>query len=134
MNQERRPTSAGMPLPSSRRLKSCRDLSRATEESPDGRRRIRSMSATEAAFVSLLFLGILALVAGVTLTRLHWRQEIPPYGRRIRFLDVTLHPEAYVREDAPLRAIRRLNLTGALLLAGAAVVVAYELVQTMLRR
>ena len=90
------------------------------------------MSTTEAAFLGLLLSGILALVAGVMVTRLHWHPDIPPYGRRTRFLDVTLHPEGYVK-DAPLRAIRSLNLTGAVLLAGAAGVVAYEILQTMQR-
>jgi hypothetical protein len=90
------------------------------------------MSATEDAFLILFFPGILSLLAGVGLTRLHWRSDIPPYGRRTRFLDVTLHPERYTK-DAPLRAIRSLNLTGALLLTGAAGVSIYEIVRTILR-
>jgi len=81
---------------------------------------------TEEAFLGLLFSGILALLAGVLVTRLHWRADIPPYGRRTRFLDVTLHPEAYVTA-APLRAIRVLNLAGVLLLMGAMGVVVYEI-------
>ena len=85
---------------------------------------------TEVAFLSLLFPGILALLAGMMLTRLHWRADIPPYGRQTRVLDVTLHPERYVA-DAPLRAIRALNLAGLLLLAGAISVVVYELVRSM---
>jgi hypothetical protein len=64
-----------------------------------------------AAFIGLLILGVLALLAGLTLTRLHWRPDIPPYGRRTRFLDVTPHPEAYVK-DAQLRVIRTLNRMG----------------------
>jgi hypothetical protein len=91
------------------------------------------MSTIEAAFFSLLFPGIAALLAGVLLTRLHWRSDIPPYGRGTRFVDVTRHPEKYVT-DAPLDAIRRLNLLGALLLAGAAVVVAYQILQVTLSR
>ena len=45
---------------------------------------------------------------------------------------MTLHPEEYVT-DAPLRAIRTLNLTGYFLLAGAVGVVVYELLRTMLQ-
>jgi len=86
----------------------------------------------QGAFLGLLFSGILALLAGAMLTRLHWRPDTPPYGRSTRLLDVALHPETYAR-DAPLRTIRSLNLTGALLLAGAAGVVAYELLHAILR-
>lgn len=89
------------------------------------------MSRTEAAFLSLLCSGILALLAGLVLTRVHWRPDIPPYGRRTRFLHVALHPREYVK-DAPLAAIESLNLAGALLLAGAAAVVAFEVVVTTL--
>ena len=86
------------------------------------------MSATETAFLALLFPGIAALVAGVGLTRFYWRSDIPPYGRRTRSLHVMLHPEEYAR-DASLRAIRVLNFAGALLLAAAATVLVYDLVQ-----
>jgi hypothetical protein len=87
------------------------------------------MSTTELGFLGLLFSGVLALLAGVLLARLHWRPDLPPYGRRTRWLDVTLHPERYVVvDDAPLRVIRSLNLAGALLLASAAAVAAYGIV------
>ncbi len=87
---------------------------------------------TKDAFLILFFPGILALLVGVGLTRFHWRPDIPPYGRHTRFLDVTLHPERYVR-DAPLRIIRLLNLTGALLLAGAVGISVYEILRTVLQ-
>jgi len=87
----------------------------------------------EAAFLVLLLLGILALLAGVMWTRLRWRADVPPYGRETRFLDVTLHPERYAREDS-LLAIRSLNLAGALLLACAAGLVVYEILATVVRR
>ena len=90
------------------------------------------MSATEAAFLGFLFSGITALLAGVMLTRVHWRPDIPPYGLGTRFLDVTRHPERYVK-DAPLGAIRGLVFVGGVLLAGAASVVAWEILQTMSR-
>ena len=86
------------------------------------------MSTTESSFLGLLLSGTLALIAGMFLTRLHWRPDIPPYGRQTRFLDVTLHPDGYVK-DAPLRAIRGLTVVGALLLACAAGLVAYEVVR-----
>ena len=90
------------------------------------------MGTTESAFFCLLFPGIAALVVGVGLTRFHWRPDIAPYGRGTSALQVMLHPDRYV-EDAPLRAIRSLNLVGAVLVAGAAVVVGYELVRTVLQ-
>jgi hypothetical protein len=90
------------------------------------------MSAPEALFLALVFAGVLALLAGMLLTRLHWRRDIPPYGRQTRFLDVTLHPERYAK-DAPFGVIRGLSAVGAILLAWAAVTVAREILRTMLR-
>ena len=90
------------------------------------------MTRTEAAFLSLLGSGILSLLGGLLLTRLHWRPELPPYGRRTRLLDVARHPEAYAK-DAPFRTIQCLNVGGALLLTGAAIVVAYEVLRTSMR-
>ncbi len=89
------------------------------------------MSTTETSFLGLLFSGTLALIAGMFLTRLHWRSDIPPYGRQTHFLDVTLHPDQYVK-DAPLRTIRSLTLVGAFLLACAAGLVAYEVLRVTL--
>ena len=86
----------------------------------------------EAAFLSLLFSGIGALVAGVGLTRLHWRQDILPYDRRTRSFQVMLHPERYVK-DAPLRTIRSLNVAGGLLLACAAGIVVNDVLRSVLR-
>jgi len=88
--------------------------------------------STEATYLALLFSGITALVAGVVLTRFHWRPDIPPYGRRTNSLHVLLHPEQYV-QDAPLRAIQTLNAAGGLLLTGAVGILAYELLRTMTR-
>lgn len=90
------------------------------------------MNATEAGFLVLVFTGVLALLAGMILTRVHWRPDIPPYGRQTRFLDVTLHPERYA-VDAPFGVIRSLSAAGAGLLACAAAAVAWELLRTMLR-
>ncbi len=90
------------------------------------------MSATEAVFLALVFTGVFALLASMILTRVHWRPDIPSYGRQTRFLDVTLHPERYAK-DAPFCVIRSLSAVGAVLLACAAAVVAWEILATMLR-
>jgi len=85
----------------------------------------------EVLFLTLVFAGVLALLAGMILTRAYWRQDIPPYGRQTRFIDVTLHPERYAN-DAPFGLIRTLNTVGVLLLASAAAAVVWEVLQTML--
>jgi hypothetical protein len=91
------------------------------------------MSRSEGIFLTLLFAGILVLVASLLLIRLHWRGDIAPYGRRTQVVHVVLHPEQYT-VDAPLRAIRSLGLLGALLLTGAAIVLVHELVRTSVSR
>ena len=80
---------------------------------------------TETAYLILIGGAILARLVGLMLTRMHWRDDIAPYSRGTKFLDVTLHPERYVK-GAPLRTIWILNVAGALLLAGAVVVLVYE--------
>ena len=79
----------------------------------------------ETAYLILIGGAILARLVGLMLTRMHWRDDIAPYSRGTKFLDVTLHPERYVK-GAPLRTIWILNVAGALLLAGAVVVLVYE--------
>lgn len=93
----------------------------------------RSVSAREAAFLILLCLGIGTLLGGVLRTRLNWRRDIPPYGRRTNSLDVILHPERYA-EGPALRAIRALNLAGAALLAGAVGLLVAEACRTIAGR
>jgi hypothetical protein len=88
----------------------------------------RTVKLTEAAFLILLFLGIVALLGGLLLARLNWRLDVPPFGRRTRAMDVMLHPERYAKEES-LRAIRTMNVTGGLLLASAAAIVGYELLR-----
>jgi hypothetical protein len=85
------------------------------------------MSTTEAGFLGLLFSGIVTFLAGLLLTRRHWRPDIPPYART-PFLDVALHPDRYVK-DAPLGAIRSLTVVGAVLLACAAGLAVYEVLR-----
>jgi hypothetical protein len=84
--------------------------------------------ATEGTFLVLLFSGVCALIVGMLWTRLNWRPDILPYGRRTRSLDVMLHPERYATQDA-LRSIRVLTVTGAMCVTGAVVVLAYELLR-----
>ena len=79
----------------------------------------------ETAYLILIGGAILARLVGLMLTRMHWRDDIAPYSRGTKFLDVTLHPERYVK-GAPLRTLWILNVAGALLLAGAVVVLVYE--------
>jgi hypothetical protein len=88
------------------------------------------MSTTATAFLGFLFSGLFCLLAGLGLTRLYWRTDIPPYGRHTRSLHVALHPEEYV-QDAPIRAIRCVNLIGAIFLAAAAGLTAYEVIRAM---
>ena len=89
------------------------------------------MRNAEAAFLALLFSGILALLAGLMLARVYWRPDIPPYGRGTRFVEVVLRPERYTT-NAPLSTIRWLNVTGACLLAGGIGVLACELLRAIL--
>ena len=93
----------------------------------------KSMTAREAAFLILILLGVVILLAGVLRTRLNWRPDVPPFSRRTSSLDVTLHPERYARADS-VPGIRTLNLAGALLLAGAIGVLAYEAYRSFLWR
>jgi len=86
------------------------------------------MSTSERLFLTMLISGILVLLASLTLARLHWRPDIARYGRRAQVLQVLLHPEQYT-VNAFLRAIRSLSTTGALLLAGAAILLVFELVR-----
>lgn len=85
------------------------------------------MNLEQGVFLGFLLSGILALVISLMLTRMHWRPDIPPYGRATRLLDITLHPEEYT-EEAPLRAIRVLSFLGALLLTSAVALLARELI------
>jgi len=77
-------------------------------------------------FMLLLFGGILFLVGGLFLTRLTWRTDVEPFGRRSRPFQIALHPENFATADR-LREIRLLNLAGALLLGGALILVGYDL-------
>jgi len=76
-------------------------------------------------YLVLLIGGILFLVGGLFVTRLTWRTDVEPYGRRSRFFQIALHPENFAKADR-LPTIRVLNLVGGLLLLGALIVVAHD--------
>jgi hypothetical protein len=86
----------------------------------------RSLDVRGIAFLILLALGILALVAGVFRTRQHWRAGLPPYGRGTRSLELLLHPERFARAEV-VGSIRILNAIGGLLLLGAVGMLVLEL-------
>ena len=75
----------------------------------------------------LLFSGILFLVGGLFLTRLTWREDIEPFGRRNRHFQIALRPENFAKADR-LREIRVLNVIGALCILGALLVVGYDII------
>jgi hypothetical protein len=84
-----------------------------------------------ALYLTLLFAGILSLVAGLYLTRMTWRRDIEPFRRRnYKPFDVWLRPERYARAER-LGQIRFFNLLGAILVAGAILVMAQELRATL---
>jgi hypothetical protein len=62
-----------------------------------------------------------------------WRSDIPPFGRRTRTLDVQLHPERYATPNA-LPAIRAATIVGALCVAGAVLVLTFELLRVTFGR
>ena len=95
--------------------------------------RLAVLVTSSETFVAFVIGGVIALLTGLLLTRLHWRRDIPPYGRNMRLLDVTRHPERYA-ENAPFGLIRALSAIGALLLAAAGLMVVTEIIRTSLAR
>ena len=86
---------------------------------------------SEQIFLALVLAGVAAMVAGVFVTRLYWRDDVAPY-RSTSALRVLLHPEEFTR--APhVRALRWLNRGGLVLVAAAAVVALFEIARTMAR-
>jgi len=86
----------------------------------------------EVLFLLLLVAGILFLVRGLFVTRLTWRSDVEPFGRRSRLFQIALHPENFATAER-LREIRLFNLVGGLLLLGALVVVGHDVISTMSR-
>jgi hypothetical protein len=82
-------------------------------------------------FILLLLGGILFLVGGLFVTRLTWRTDVEPFGRRSRLFQIALHREDFAKADR-LREIRLLNLVGAVLLCGAVLVVGYDIFSSSL--
>jgi len=81
-------------------------------------------------YLSLLFGGIAFLLGGLFVTRLTWRSDVEPFGRRSRLFQIALHPENFAKADR-LHQIRVLNLVGGLLLVGALVVVGHGVFSSM---
>jgi hypothetical protein len=92
-----------------------------------------SMTMNVVLYLLLLCGGILFLVGGLFVTRLTWRADVAPFGRRSRLFQIALHPENFARADR-LFAIRVLNLVGGLLLLGALVVVAHDVYSSIAGR
>jgi len=82
-------------------------------------------------FILLLLGGILFLVSGLFVTRMTWRPDVEPFGRRSRLFQIALHPEDFAKANR-LRQIRLLNLVGGVLLCGAVVVVGYDIFSSSL--
>ena len=94
-------------------------------------RPIEAMTMTVALYFLLLFGGILFLVGGLFVTRMTWRTDVEPFGRRSRLFQIALHPENFAKADR-LREIRLLNLIGgAFLLFGALVVVGHDVISSI---
>jgi hypothetical protein len=62
-----------------------------------------------------------------------WRADMEPYGRRNFLFHIAMHPERFATPDR-LGAIRILNLTGAILLLGALMVVGYDIFSATTRK
>jgi hypothetical protein len=67
-----------------------------------------------AIWFAFLLSGNLLLVAGLGLTRYHWRSDIEPFGRGSPTLQIMLHPERFVATPRRLGTIRVLNWLGIL--------------------
>lgn len=91
------------------------------------------MTTAGSAFLTLLFAGVLCLLAGLVLVRAHWRPDIPPYGRGVRLPPLLWHPQRYT-QGAPLRLIRILGVAGCLFLVGALAIVMAAIVRVTLTR
>ena len=85
-----------------------------------------------ALYLSLLTAGILFLVAGLYVTRMTWRADIEPFGRRSRMFLIAMHPEQFAKPDR-LSQIRILNMVGGFLILGALIVVGYDISAVMAR-
>jgi hypothetical protein len=85
------------------------------------------MSLTEESFLIVWLGGILALLGGLVVTRLTWREDVRPFGRGSPVLDIVRHPEKYARPSS-LRVIRVLNALGLVCLSIGVALLACEAV------
>jgi hypothetical protein len=88
---------------------------------------------TIALYLALLIGGILFLLRGLFVTRMTWRTDAEPFGRRSRLFQIALHPEHFAKAER-LREIRLLNGAGGLLLLGALIVVGVDIVSSIAGR
>jgi len=80
-----------------------------------------------AAFLALWTAGIFLLTGGRLLTRLRWRNDIPPFRRELGVIELAIHPERYaVTETLPL--IRFLTGAGIVLLGAGLTVLINSLI------
>ena len=86
---------------------------------------------SRALFLTLIALGLLALLSGLLWTRLHWRTDVRPY-REVAWLDVVLHPERFAA-GAALGLVVKVNRVGLLSFLVALGVVLVEIVRITLR-
>jgi hypothetical protein len=82
----------------------------------------------QAAFLTLIAVGLVALVSGLLWTRLHWRADVRLY-RETAWLEVVLYPERFA-EGAALGIVGKVNRAGLLLLLAAVGVVLFKIVQS----
>lgn len=84
------------------------------------------MGTRQTAFLVLLALGIVLLLAAKLIVRTHWRTDIAAFSRRTFTFHVLLHPDRYV-QPAYLTAVRWLTAAGALCIVAALGVVLYDI-------
>ena len=81
-------------------------------------------------FMLLLVGGILFLVGDLFLTRITWRIDVEPFGRRSRLFEIARQPEHIAKADR-LREIRVLNLLGCILLGASVAILVYDIFSAM---
>ena len=72
--------------------------------------------------------GIFALTGGRLLTRLRWRDDVPPFRRDLGVIELALRPGKYAAPEA-LPLIRVLTAIGIVLMASGLAVLIYALIR-----
>lgn len=80
-----------------------------------------------AAFLALWTAGIFSLTGGRLLTRLRWRDDIPPFRRQTGLIELAVHPERYAIAEA-LPLIRFLTGAGIVLMTAGLTVLVNSLI------